>query len=192
MIGCALTAAKSGERSRPHRGMRGRLRIAAAQPDRLQEGSQCDTLGNVVGYEIRRALGPAIYRHDGRIVKRKYWDQTHDFFDKHGNKPLVIGRFVPIVRTFVTVIAGIGKTDRRRFFFWSAVGALLWVVSVTLLGYFVRQALPVLLDKLDVAIVLVVLVCLIPAAFEWWRHRRHRADDRVEQPQADTPRQDPA
>ena len=98
----------------------------------------------------------------------------------------------PSCGRFVTVIAGIGKTDRRRLFFWSAVGALLWVVSVTLLGYFVRQALPVLLDKLDVAIVLVVLVCLIPAAFEWWRHRRHRADDRVEQPQADTPRQDPA
>src|SRR5580765_5463765 len=66
-------------------------------------------LGNVVGYEIGRALGPAIYRHDGRIIKRKYWDQTHDFFEKHGNKALVIGRFVPIVRTFVTVVAGIGK-----------------------------------------------------------------------------------
>ena len=63
-------------------------------------------LGNVVGYEIGRALGPAIYRHDGRIIKRKYWDQTHDFFEKHGNKALVIGRFVPIVRTFVTVVAG--------------------------------------------------------------------------------------
>ena len=121
-------------------------------------------LGNVVGYEIGRAVGPAIYRHDGRIIKRKYWDQTHDFFEKHGNKALVIGRFVPIVRTFVTVVAGIGRMERRRFFFWSAVGAALWVLIVTLLGYFLGQAFPVLQDKLDIAIVLVVLVSLIPAA----------------------------
>ncbi|HEU4997456.1 MAG TPA: VTT domain-containing protein [Lapillicoccus sp.] len=130
--------------------------------------------GNVVGYEIGRALGPAIYRHDGRIIKRKYWDQTHDFFEKHGSKALVIGRFVPIVRTFVTVVAGIGKMDRRKFFMWSAVGAALWVVSVTLLGFFLGQAFPGLQDKLDVMIVLVVAVSLIPAGFEWWRHRRDR------------------
>ena len=137
-------------------------------------------LGNVVGYEIGRALGPAIYRHDGRIIKRKYWDQTHEFFEKHGNKALVIGRFVPIVRTFVTVVAGIGRMDRRRFLFWSAVGAALWVCSVTFLGYFLGQAFPVLQDKLDVAIVLVVLVSLIPAAFEWWRHRRDRTPSAAE------------
>src|SRR5829696_1121967 len=118
-------------------------------------------LGNVVGYEIGRAVGPAIYRHDGRIIKRKYWDQTHEFFEKHGNKALVIGRFVPIVRTFVTVVAGIGRMDRRRFLFWSAVGAALWVCSVTLLGFFLGSAFPVLQDKLDVAIVLVVVVSLI-------------------------------
>jgi membrane-associated protein len=137
-------------------------------------------LGNVVGYEIGRAVGPAIYRHDGRIIKRKYWDQTHDFFERHGNKALVIGRFVPIVRTFVTVVAGIGRMDRRRFFFWSAVGAALWVASVTFLGYFLGQAFPVLQDKLDVAIVLVVLVSLVPAGFEWWRHRRDRSPSPAE------------
>ena len=130
--------------------------------------------GNVVGYEIGRAVGPALYRHDGRIIKRKYWDQTHDFFDKHGNKALVIGRFVPIVRTFVTVVAGIGRMDRRRFFFWSAVGAALWVLSVTLLGFFLGQAFPGLQDKLELMILVIVLVSLIPAGFEWWRHRRDR------------------
>ncbi|HEU4332005.1 MAG TPA: VTT domain-containing protein [Lapillicoccus sp.] len=130
--------------------------------------------GNVVGYEIGRAVGPAIYRHDGRIIKRKYWDQTHDFFDKHGNKALVIGRFVPIVRTFVTVVAGIGRMDRRRFFFWSAVGAALWVGVVTLLGFFLGQAFPGLQDKLELMIIIVIVVSLIPAAIEWWRHRRAR------------------
>ncbi len=134
--------------------------------------------GNVSGYEIGRAVGPALYRREGRLLKKQYFDQTHEFFEKHGSKALVIGRFVPIVRTFITVVAGVGRMDRRRFFLWSAVGAALWVGVVTLLGYFLGQAFPVLQDKLDIAIVLVVLVSLIPAAFEWWRHRRAgRADD---------------
>ena len=144
-------------------------------------------LGNVVGYEIGRAVGPALYRHDGRIIRRTYWDQTHDFFERHGNKALVIGRFVPIVRTFVTVVAGIGRMDRRRFFTWSAIGALLWVVSVTLLGYFLGQAFPVLQDKLDIAIVLIVLVSLIPAGIEWLRHRKRLAEDPVHEEHVDTP-----
>ena len=63
-------------------------------------------LGNVVGYEIGRKLGPPLYERDGRIIKRKYFDQTTAFFDKHGNKALVIGRFVPFVRTYITVVAG--------------------------------------------------------------------------------------
>ena len=99
-------------------------------------------LGNVVGYEIGRAIGPPLYERDGRILKRKYFDQTHAFFDKHGNKALVIGRFVPFVRTFITVVAGVTRMDRRRFFFWSFVGAVLWVVSITLLGYFLGAAFP--------------------------------------------------
>ena len=74
------------------------------------------------------------YRHtalqrDGRVLKKKYFDQTTAFFDKHGNKALVIGRFVPIVRTFITVVAGVSRMDRRRFFTWSAVGAVLWAAG---------------------------------------------------------------
>jgi membrane-associated protein len=143
-------------------------------------------LGNVVGYEIGRAVGPAIYRHDGRIIKRQYWDQTHEFFERHGSKALVIGRFVPIVRTFVTVVAGIGRMDRRKFLTWSAVGAALWVLTVTLLGFFLGQAFPVLQDKLDIAIILVVLVSLIPAVIEWLRHRRDRTPS-VQQLEQRTP-----
>ena len=88
-------------------------------------------LGNVVGYEIGRKIGPPLYERDGRILKRKYFDKTSAFFEKHGNKALVIGRFVPFVRTYITVIAGVTEMDRRRFFIWSAVGAVLWVVSAS-------------------------------------------------------------
>ena len=101
-------------------------------------------LGNVVGYEIGRRIGPPLYERDGRIVKRRYFDQTSAFFDKHGNKALVIGRFVPFVRTYITVVAGVTMMERRRFFTWSAVGAVLWVVSITLLGYFLGESFPAL------------------------------------------------
>ncbi len=131
--------------------------------------------GNVVGYEIGRAVGPPLYQRDGRILKRKYFDQTTVFFDKYGNKALVIGRFVPIVRTFITVVAGVGRMDRRRFFTWSAVGAVLWATGVTLLGYYLGQAFPVLQDKLELAILAIIAVSLIPVGVEYTRHRINRS-----------------
>ncbi|MPV51185.1 MULTISPECIES: DedA family protein [unclassified Pseudactinotalea] len=127
--------------------------------------------GNVAGYEIGRAIGPSLYARDGRILKRKYFDETIAFFDKHGNKALVIGRFVPIVRTFVTVVAGVGRMPRRRFFTWSAVGAVLWAVGVTLIGYFLGQ-IPLVHENLEVAILLIVAVSVVPMIIEYLRHRR--------------------
>ncbi|MGI9157097.1 MAG: DedA family protein [Marmoricola sp.] len=132
--------------------------------------------GNVVGYEIGRRVGPPIYERNGRILKRKYFDKTSDFFDRHGNKALVIGRFVPFVRTYVTVVAGVSQMDRRRFFQWSAVGAALWVLAITLLGYFLGSAVPSLADNIDKAILVILAVSLAPVAWEWWRHRQNKAD----------------
>ena len=128
-------------------------------------------LGNVVGYEIGRAIGEPLYRRDGRILKKKYFDQTIEFFDKHGNKALVIGRFVPIVRTFITVVAGVGRMDRRRFFTWSFVGAVLWATGITLLGYFLGT-INLVHDNLEAAILLIVFVSLLPMVFEYLAHRR--------------------
>ncbi len=128
--------------------------------------------GNVVGYEIGRAVGPPLYERDGRILKKKYFDQTTVFFERYGNKALVLGRFVPIVRTFITVVAGVGQMDRRRFFTWSGVGAILWASGITLLGYFLGQAFPVLQDKLEVAVLAIVAVSVMPVLVEYLRHRR--------------------
>lgn len=128
--------------------------------------------GNVVGYEIGRAVGPPIYQRDGRILKKKYFDQTTVFFERYGAKALVLGRFVPIVRTFITVVAGVGQMDRRRFFVWSAVGAVLWATGITLLGYFLGQAFPVLQSKLELAVVVIVAVSVLPVLVEYLRHRR--------------------
>lgn len=129
-------------------------------------------LGNLAGYEIGRAIGPPLYQRNGRILKKKYFDQTEAFFGRHGSKALVIGRFVPFVRTFVTVVAGVTHMDRARFLFWSFVGAVLWVASITMLGYFLGAAFPTLGENIDKAIIAIVVFSLIPIAWEWWRHKR--------------------
>jgi membrane-associated protein len=129
-------------------------------------------LGNVVGYEIGRRIGPPLYERDGRIIKRKYFDQTTAFFDRHGNKALVIGRFVPFVRTYVTVVAGVTRMERHRFFVWSLVGAVLWVLSIVLLGFFLGAAFPSLGESIDKLVIVILAFSLLPIAFEWWKHRR--------------------
>jgi membrane-associated protein len=128
--------------------------------------------GNVAGYEIGRKLGPPLYHRDGRILKKQYFDNTSAFFEKHGNKALVIGRFVPFVRTYITVVAGVTQMERRRFFVWSAIGAVLWVVSITLLGYFLGAAIPALGENIDYVTFAILAFSAIPLAWEWWRHKR--------------------
>ncbi len=146
--------------------------------------------GNVAGYEIGRAIGPPLYERDGRILKRKYFDQTTAFFDKHGNKALVIGRFVPFVRTYITVVAGVTRMDRRRFFLWSFVGAVAWVVSITLLGYFLGAAIPWLGENIDYAIILILAFSVVPIVWEWWRHQRTTAPEAADRDHDDQPDRD--
>ena len=90
----------------------------------------------------------------------------------------MIGRFVPFVRTYITVVAGVTAMQRRRFFMWSAVGAVLWVLSITLLGYFLGSAFPSLGENIDKAVIAILVFSVIPVAYEWLKHRR-QVDDAV-------------
>lgn len=130
-------------------------------------------LGNVVGYEIGRAIGEPLRHRDGRFLKKRYFDQTHAFFEKYGARALVLGRFVPIVRTFITLVAGVGEMDRRHFLTWSFVGAVLWATGITLLGYFLG-GVEILQHNIEAAVLLIVVVSVLPMVFEYWRHRRTR------------------
>jgi membrane-associated protein len=130
--------------------------------------------GNIAGYEIGRKIGPPLYEHDGRILKREYFTKTEAFFEKHGRKALVIGRFVPFVRTYITVVAGATKMDRRKFIVWSLVGAVTWVASIMLLGYFVGASVPWLATNVDYLILGLLALSVIPIVIEW---RRHKDDD---------------
>ncbi len=131
-------------------------------------------LGNVVGYEIGRLSGPRLHEHDGRIIKQKHVRKTDEFFIRHGGRALVLGRFVPFVRTYVTVVAGVTEMRRERFWFWSLIGAVLWVLSITLLGYFLGN-IAFLRDNIDAIAIVIVAFSLLPVLFEWWRHRRKAA-----------------
>jgi len=136
-------------------------------------------LGNVTGYEIGRAVGAPLYERDGRFIKKRYFDQTHEFFEKHGAKALVIGRFVPIVRTFITVVAGVSRMDRRHFFVWSAVGAVLWATGLTLLGH-ALGGIDFVHDNLEAAILLIVAFSVLPMVVEVIRARRgHTASETI-------------
>ncbi len=124
--------------------------------------------GNVAGYEIGRRIGPPLYERDGRLLRRKHFDRTHEFFTEHGAVALVLGRFVAFVRTFITVVAGATRMDRRVFLVWSFVGAVLWVVGITLLGYFLGN-IKWLGDNLDFALLAILAVFAIPLVIEWRR-----------------------
>ncbi|UMG94616.1 VTT domain-containing protein [Nocardioides sp. TF02-7] len=133
--------------------------------------------GNVAGYEIGRKIGPPLYARDGRILKRKYFEETEAFFDKHGSKALVIGRFVAFVRTYITVVAGVTRMDRRRFYLWSLVGALLWVLSITVLGYVLGERVPWLRDNLDYVIIAIFGFGAVLMVGEAVRRRRTNAPE---------------
>jgi membrane-associated protein len=127
-------------------------------------------LGNVVGYEIGRAVGVPLYSRGGRLLRQEHFDKAHAFFDKHGSKAIVLARFVPVVRTFITAVAGVSMMDRRRFFTYSFIGAFLWATGVTLLGYFLGQ-IALVRNHIEVMLILIVALSLVPVGVEYIRHR---------------------
>ena len=131
--------------------------------------------GNVSGYWIGRLIGPPLFRPRrgliGRILNPKYVTKTHAFFEKYGNRTLILARFVPIVRTFVTLVAGVGKMDFRKFIAYTAIGGVLWACGVTILGYYMGN-IPIVRDNIEAVLILIVLVSLVPMGVEFLLHRR--------------------
>ena len=134
----------------------------------------CAFAGNAVGYYIGLKAGPAIFdRPNSRLFKRDNVDRTQKFFDKYGNRAIVLGRFVPIVRTFITVMAGVGRMNAKRFLTFSLIGAIAWAAGVTLLGAALGQ-FDVVKNNIEAMLILVVALSLIPIAIEMIKARRER------------------
>jgi len=135
-------------------------------------------LGNVCGYWIGRKAGPAIFtREDSRLFKRQHVDRTHAFFTKYGNRAIVLGRFVPIVRTFITVMAGVGQMNARHYLTYSFIGGIAWAGGVTVLGYLLG-GFAFARDNLELMILGVVALSLIPLVVEFLKARREPPSER--------------
>jgi membrane-associated protein len=146
--------------------------------------------GDQVGYLLGRRAGPAIFRRpNSRFFKQENVDKAHAFFDKYGAKTIVLARFVPIVRTFAPVVAGVSRMNYRTFVTFNVVGGFLWAIGVTLLGYFLGQV-DVIEENLELAILTVVAISLLPIARELWLSRRLRRAASVEDPEIAEPQVD--
>jgi membrane-associated protein len=158
-------------------------------------------LGNVCGYGIGRKAGPAIFdKPESRLFKKENVERTQRFFDKYGNRAIVLGRFVPIVRTFITIMAGVGRMDAKRYLTFSLIGGVAWATGVTLLGALLGR-FEFVKENIELMLILVVLVSLLPIIVEVVKARREKklggqghaddaVDDSLEQPTQRIPRQD--
>ena len=129
-------------------------------------------LGNMLNYQIGRFLGPKVFQWQGsRFFNRSALDKTHAFYDKHGGKTLVISRVLPLFRTFAPFVAGIGAMSYPRFTLFNLIGAVSWVGSLTLAGYFFGN-LPWVQKNLSVVILAIIAISLVPVAIGWWQQRK--------------------
>jgi membrane-associated protein len=137
-------------------------------------------IGDQVGYTFGHKVGPALFRKpDSKLFKQEYVDRTEAFFEKHGPKTIILARFVPIVRTFAPVVAGVGRMNRRTFLTYNLVGAFLWAVGVTLAGYFLGSAFPVLGKYIEYIAIGIIVVSVIPVGLEVRKMRKEGKANRA-------------
>jgi membrane-associated protein len=131
-------------------------------------------IGDQVGYILGRRVGPALFRRpDSRFFKQQNVDKAQEFFDRYGAKTIVLARFVPVVRTFAPIVAGVSRMHYRTFVTFNILGGALWAVGVILLGYFLGQ-IPAVEENLELAILTIVAISILPIAIEVWKARKEK------------------
>ena len=151
---------------------RGDLNIAALIPTLIVAA----IVGNATGYWIGKRTGTALYsRPDSLLFRREHVRMTHDYYEKHGGKTVVLAQFIPILRTFAPVVAGVGQMGYRSFATYNVLGAILWVSSMTLAGYLLGNLVPNIEKRIHIVVAVVILISLLPPLFAWLRNRRAAA-----------------
>jgi membrane-associated protein len=142
-------------------------------------------LGDATSYFIGSRMGPALFnKPDSKLFKPQHMKAAHDFYEKHGGQAIVLARFMPIVRTFVPVVAGIGKMPYRRFAFFNVIGGISWVVSMTVAGYFLGQ-IEFVKKHIELIVIGIIVLSVLPAVIAWLRARvAPKAADPVVPPSA--------
>jgi membrane-associated protein len=134
-------------------------------------------MGDSVGYAIGYRAGPRIFtREDSRWFSKKHLVRTREFYERHGGKTIVLARFIPIIRTFAPVVAGVGRMEYRKFLAYNVFGGIGWVVGLTWAGYLLGQVIPDIGRYIHIVIGVVIVLSLIPIGVEWWRARSRRDD----------------
>jgi membrane-associated protein len=139
--------------------------------------------GNTVGYWFGRKVGPAMYSWKENILfKRKYLEQAHEFYEKHGGGAIIIARFIPIVRTFAPIVAGIVSMDRKKFVFFNIVGCVAWVFSMLFAGHFLQKWILNefgfdLKDHLEVIVIGIVLVTTAPVLIKLFSGKKKNKNE---------------
>ena len=129
-------------------------------------------LGDAVNYAIGYRIGPKVFsRQDSVLLNRQHLLRAQDFYNKYGGKTIVFARFMPIVRTFAPFVAGIGKMAYPRFALFNVLGAVSWVLSFTVAGYFFGN-LPMVKKNFQYVILVIIVLSVLPAAWEYWKERR--------------------
>jgi membrane-associated protein len=142
-------------------------------------------VGNSLGYAIGRYSGPRLFtRDDSLLFKKKHLFRAHEFYQQHGGKTLVLARFMPIVRTFVPVVAGMAEMEYRSYTAYNVLGAVLWIWSMLFVGFVLGRYIPGVEHHIEKVIIAVIIVSLLPGLISW-RRERARAAAAAARPAAD-------
>lgn len=131
-------------------------------------------LGDTVNYWIGHAIGPRAFTGNIRFLKKEYLDRTHEFYERHGGKTIILARFIPIIRTFAPFVAGVGAMTYSRFIAFNVFGGLLWVALFVFGGFFFGN-LTVVKDNFTLVILAIILISVLPGVIEFFRERARAA-----------------
>ncbi len=136
-------------------------------------------IGDATGYFIGRKIGPTLYnRPDSRFFKRDHVRKTHEFYEKHGPKTIVLARFVPIVRTFAPTVAGVANMSYRSFALFNIIGGIGWISSMSLLGYFLGRN-EFVQKNLEKAVILIVILSILPMVVHYLQERKAKGSEQA-------------
>ena len=133
-------------------------------------------LGDTVNYWIGHFIGPKAFTGEVRFLKKEYLDRTHDFYEKHGGKTIIIARFIPIIRTFAPFVAGIGAMNYGRFISYNVVGGVVWVTIFTFGGYYFGN-LPFVKENFSLVVIAIIVISVVPMIFEFIKQRTSGAKE---------------